>query len=360
MKVTGIWVYPIKGLRGISLHNAHLGSQGVQYDRRFMLFKVKENGDLQKLQLDRFPACSRFIPEIVGDEVHVRYMPPEVPLVPSCPEHRVVLRVPLNPDLSGLSQQVINLHQALVNAYRMGDYFDKWFTACFGFETIFFYIGDERRPVLGTNSPRSQPVVAAAPSTQGWLPYLYSYIWGGYNYVRGGNDQRQAESKPEPDWLAFADMAAYLVVTEKSLSNVNARFSNTTVDIVKFRPNIVVDGEVEFEEDFWAELSIGGRPVLALTKLCDRCTSLNVDYDTGRFGEGEKGVLLKKLMVDRRVDVGAKWEPVFGKYAFLVDDLDGADISVGDEVAVTKRTVERPAADWPYKDKTSARFYRYV
>lgn len=319
-----------------------------------MLFKVKENGDLQKLQLDRFPACSRFSPEIVGDEIHVRYKPPEVPLVPECLEQSVVLCVPLNPDLSRLDKQVINLHQALVNAYRMGDYFDKWFTACFGFETIFFYIGDERRPVLGTNSPRSQPVAAAAPPTQGWLSYLYSYIWD-------GRDQHQAESRPDTDWLAFADMAAYLVVTEKSLRNVNARFSNTNnaVDIVKFRPNIVIDGEVDFDEDFWTELSVSGRPVLALTKLCDRCTSLNVDYDTGRFGEGEKGSLLKKLMADRRVDVGAKWEPVFGKYAFLVGGLDGADVSVGDEVAVTKRAAERPAADWAYADKTIARFYRY-
>ncbi|KAL7899351.1 MOSC domain-containing protein [Trichoderma sp. SZMC 28014] len=354
MKVTGIWVYPIKGLCGIPLHNARLGPSGVQHDRRFMLFKVKENGDLQKLQLDKFPACSRFVPDIVDDEIHVRYMPPEVPLVPSCPEQNVLLRVPLNPDLSRLEKQAINLHQALVNAYRMGDSFDKWFTACFGFETIFFYIGDERRPVLGTYSPRSQPLVAAAPPTQGWIPYLYNYVWG-------GREQQQAESKPEPDWLTFSDMAAYLVVTEKSLRNVNARFSNTNnaVEIVKFRPNIVVDGEVDFDEDFWAELSINGRPVLALTKLCDRCTSLNVDYDTGRFGEGEKGSLLKKLMADRRVDKGAKWEPVFGKYAFLVDGLHGADVSVGDDVAVTKRTAERPAADWPFADKTIARFYRY-
>ncbi|KAL7922261.1 MOSC domain-containing protein [Trichoderma austrokoningii] len=345
MKITGIWVYPIKGLRGIPLHSARLGPQGVQHDRRFMLFKVKENGDLQKIQLDRFPACSRFVPEIVGDEIHVRYLPPEVPLVPSCPEQHVVLHVPLDPDLLGLDKQVINLHQSLVNAYRMGSHFDKWFTACFGFETIFFYIGDECRPVLGTNSPRSQPAVPPPP--QGWLPYLYSYIWS-------KGDQHQ----PEPDSLAFADMAAYLVVTETSLRNVNARFSSTTINIVQFRPNIVVDGEIDFDEDFWAELAINHRPVLALTKLCDRCTSLNVDYDTGRFGEGEKGSLLKKLMADRRVDKGAKWEPVFGKYAFLVDGLDGADVAVGDDVAVTRRTAERPAADWAYADQTIARFYR--
>ncbi|KAM0258124.1 hypothetical protein ACHAQJ_004030 [Trichoderma viride] len=352
MKVTAIWVYPIKALRGIPLHNAHLGPQGVKYDRRFMLYRVKEDGELAKIQLDRYPACSRFIQEIVGDEIHVRYLPPTVPLVPSCSEQSVVLRVPLDPDVSGLDRQVINLHQGLANAYRMGDYFDEWFTACFGFPTVLFYIGNECRPVLGTYSPRSQPG-AAPPAQQGWLSYLHGYVWG------GGHDQHQ----PEPDSLAFADMAAYLVVTEKSLGNVNARLTTSgPVDVVKFRPNIVVDGdgEGEFDEDFWAELSIRGRPTLAMTKLCDRCTSLNVDYETGRFGEGEKGMLLKKLMSDRRVDLGAKWEPVFGKYGFLVDGLDGVDISVGDEVAVTKRTAERPVSDWAYKDKSIARFYRYA
>ncbi|KAL7950197.1 MOSC domain-containing protein [Trichoderma barbatum] len=348
MKITAIWVYPIKALCGIPLHNAHLGPQGVKYDRRFMLYRVGEDGELAKIQLDRYPECSRFVQEIVGDEIHVRYQRPRDPLVPPCPEQNIVLRVPLDPDVSGLDRQVINLHQGLANCYRMGKHFDEWFTACFGFQTVLIYIGDERRPVFGTTSPRAQPAASAAPpAKQGWLPYLSSFVW---------RDQH----RPEPDWLTFSDVAAYLVVTEKSLGNVNARLSSGSVDIVKFRPNIVVDGEGEFDEDFWAELSIGGRPTLAMTKLCNRCTSLNVDYDTGRFGEGEKGMLLKKLMSDRRVDAGSKWSPVFGKYGFLVNDLDGVDVSVGDEVAVTKRTTERPVWDWPLKDKTIARFYRYA
>ncbi|KAH6607565.1 hypothetical protein Trco_003878 [Trichoderma cornu-damae] len=351
MKVTAIWVYPIKALRGVPLRSAHLGPQGVEYDRRFMLCKVDEDGRLSKIQLDRYPACSRFAQEIVGDEIRVRYQPPEEPLVPSRPQQAVVLRVPLDPDASGLDRQVVNLHQGLVNAYRMGPRFDEWFTACFGFRAALLYIGGERRPVLGTFSPRSQPAaVAAPPASDGWLSRLNGYAWG-------GRDQHQPG--PEPDWLAFSDVAAYLVVSEKSLGNVNARLSGGGADAVKFRPNIVVDGEGEFDEDFWAELSIGGRPTLALTKMCTRCTSLNVDYQTGRFGEGEEGALLKKLMSDRRVDMGSKWAPVFGKYGFLVGDLDGVDISVGDEVVVTKRTAERPVSDWPYKDAKAARFYRY-
>ncbi|KAL7937985.1 MOSC domain-containing protein [Trichoderma chlorosporum] len=348
MKVTAIWVYPIKALRGIPLHNARLGPQGVKYDRRFMLLRVGEDGELAKIQLDTYPQCSRFVPEIVGHEIHVRYQPPEEPLVPPRPEQSAVLCVPLDPDVSGLDRRVINLHQGLVSAFRMGAYYDEWFTACFGFPTVLFYIGDERRPVFGTFSPRAQPAAAAAPpAQQGWLPYLSSLAWGD-------------EPQPEPDWLTFSDMAPYLVATEKSLANVNARLSCGPVDIVKFRPNIVVDGEGEFDEDFWAELSIRGRPTLAMTKMCNRCVSLNVDYETGRFGQGEAGTLLKKLMSDRRVDLGSKWTPVFGKYGFLADGVDGVDVSVGDEVAVTRRTTERPVWDWPFKDKTIARFYRYA
>ena len=42
----------------------------------------------------------------------------------------------------------------------------------------------------------------------------------------------------------------------------------------------------------------------ALTNNCARCTSINVDFDTGVAAQGEKGTVLKKLMPDRRVDPG--------------------------------------------------------
>ena len=75
--------------------------------------------------------------------------------------------------------------------------------------------------------------------------------------------------------------------------------------------NIVVDGDVAWDEDFWTELQVhsgdkqaAAAPRLALTANCGRCRSINIDYDTGRVGEGEAGTLLKKLMKDRRVDAG--------------------------------------------------------
>lgn len=121
-----------------------------------------------------------------------------------------------------------------------------------------------------------------------------------------------------------------------------------------------MDGEGAWDEDFWTELQVDGgggsdgdgdkqgtATRLALTANCGRCRSINVDYDTGRFGEGEAGTLLKKLMRDRRVDAGNKWSPVFGRYAFLMSPADAADIAVGDEVSVTKRSAARSVWQWP-------------
>ncbi|RSL63743.1 hypothetical protein CEP54_005052 [Fusarium duplospermum] len=343
MKVTQIWFYPIKGIRGIQLESAKLGPQGLEHDRRFMLCKVEESGELTKIQLSKYPECSLFAQEVVGDKIRVRYLTPQEPLVPWRPEQDTVLDVPIDPKLDGLDRADVNLHQSLVVAYHMGPKYDAWFSACFGFNTALVFIGDGRRPVLGTFSPSAQR------SPQSWPSWLASYV-GGYGV-----------SRAEEDWLAFSDCAPYLFATEQSLNNVSARLAECDVDMRAMRPNIVLDGEIEWDEDFWAQLSINGVHSIALTKNCNRCTSLNVDYDTGRTAKGERGTVLKKLMSDRRVDVGAKYSPVFGRYGFLVSKPgNNAIVSIGDNVEVTERRTERTVWDWSLTDPTIARYYRHA
>ncbi|KPM33978.1 hypothetical protein AK830_g12595 [Neonectria ditissima] len=353
MKITELWVYPIKAIRGIQLTSARLGPQGIRHDRRFMLCKVEESGDLSKMQLSKYPQCTLFAQEIVGDTIHVRYLTPPEPLLPSRPEQATVLEVLLEPDLKALEKADINLHQSLVVAYRMGPRYDAWFSACFGFDTALVFIGDGRRPVLGTFSPNR------LPAAKSWISSVTSYVAG-------------STAEPgEEDWLAFTDCAPYLVTTEQSLRNVSARLATGEVEMGAFRPNVVVDGEAEWDEDFWAELSLNRSHRIALTKNCNRCTSLNVDYNTGRTAEGERGTVLKKLMSDRRVDTGAKYSPVFGRYGFLTSDVNtntnangsgsgsGSDeVSVGDSVEVIARTDKRAVWDWPIKDPGAARYYQ--
>lgn len=53
--------------------------------------------------------------------------------------------------------------------------------------------------------------------------------------------------------------------------------------------------------------------------------------------------MLKKLQSDRRVDKGAKWSPVFGRYGFWMGKGKEKEAvwSVGDKVKVTKVNTER-------------------
>lgn len=229
--------------------------------------------------------------------------------------------IPIQPETSKLGRIDIIMHQSPTKAYEMPTVFNEWFSACFGFEVILAYLGENLRPVLGTFSPN-------AIKPQGWLSTITSKIW--------------PIARVE-DGITFADCAPFLIVTESSLADVSARLpAGEVIDVTKFRPNIVLQGSPNaFDEDFWREIKVRDDVDLILTHNCVRCKSINIDYATGRPGTGESGKILKKLMKDRRVDAGTKYSPVFGRYAFLGSGAGGKSIGIGDDVTITARIKER-------------------
>ncbi|KAK8106235.1 uncharacterized protein PG998_003299 [Apiospora kogelbergensis] len=362
--------------------------QGLEHDRRFMLLKLLEDGSLQNVQIINFPECSRLFQAIDGDDIVVTHRPPGTTNHGADPE----LRVPLRPNTAGLETVDIQLFGTDTRAYRMGaEPYDRWFSACLGYEVLLVYIGDGRRRILA-HSPRQEAeaertknLASATTPSSSWLSTITSYITG---------TPRNATSEEDnDDWLTFNEAAPYLVASQASLRDVSSRLPpGEDADMMRFRPNIVVDGDEVtcWDEDYWGELlvspsssddgggggdegnkqkindsNIGSRSRicrLALTANCGRCLSVNIDYGTGRMAEGEAGMVLKKLMRDRRVDVGDKWSPIFGRYAHLLPTQQGdavitatgdqvsppgAVISVGDEVKVTKRNAERTVWRWP-------------
>lgn len=238
------------------------------------------------------------------------------------------LTVPLEPDTEGLDKIEITMHASPTYGFNMGQHYNQWFSKCFGYEVILLYLGDNRREVLGNVAPA---VARKQQSHESWMSKLTSKL-----PLRG-------DAAGVDEGIGFADVAPYLVVTEKSWENANARLpEDETLDITKFRPNIVVKGaEEDFEEDFWAELEIGETLKIVLTQNCARCTSINVDFATGKRGTGEAGSMLGKLSKDRRVDPGTKYSPVFGRYGFLYDASAVSRIQVGDVVRVARRNKER-------------------
>ncbi|CAG7952466.1 unnamed protein product [Penicillium salamii] len=343
-----LYVYPIKSLRPTSLKEGTLTNLGLEYDRHFMLLKVissEEGITLKNMHVPHFPEMSLFQTDIeypalnTAGKVIVTYNPPG-----SDSRH---LEIPLTPSTKVLNSLNITMHQSPTKGYDMGPEYNDWFSECFGYPVILAYLGPHTREVLGTLAPAKSKSRKSSWSLGKWELSILSLVAvltvfgyqlraeligcllicilgiGGFNYLR-----------PE-DRITFADCAPYLVISETSVQDVSGRLGEE-MDRTKFRPNIVVSGaEQAFEEDFWCALQIGQARLL-LTGNCIRCQSLNVDYGTGKMGTGESGTVLKKLMKDRRVDLGARFSPVFGRYSFL-DRGVGACLKIGDEVLVAER-----------------------
>ncbi|KAM5342167.1 hypothetical protein ACJ41O_015198 [Fusarium nematophilum] len=235
-----------------------------------------------------------------------------------------VIRFPLKPSVQDCPTMEVNLHASTATAYDMGDKLSKWFSDRLGFEARLVYIGNGSRPVLGSMAPNSPGGLKRArllKRIRGLVPFL------AYPSER----------------LVFNDIAHYLVVTEESNNQVSSRLdAGYTMDVTKFRPNIVLRGaSAPFEEDYWGELTFEGRIRMPLTANCWRCRSITVDYNTGKTATDDRGMVWKKLNKDRRVDQGAKYSPVFGRYGYCFGDATSHTLEVGQRVAVTRINAQR-------------------
>ena len=84
------------------------------------------------------------------------------------------------------------------------------------------------------------------------------------------------------DEVSFADTFAFLLTSMASLADLNTR-TQELVPMDRFRPNIVIDGEVPWAEDGWQKLRIGEAEI-ELLKPCARCKITTTDQLTGEQG----------------------------------------------------------------------------
>ncbi|KAF2115534.1 MOSC domain-containing protein [Lophiotrema nucula] len=326
MKISKIYVYPIKSLRPTPVSEAVASQYGFDHDRRFMLLKVKDDGSYQNMHVGAgFPQMTLFLTNISPLEtdgnsvglIHVDYKPPK-------PAESRSMKVPLRPSTENLHAIEVNMHNSPCKAFKMPAEYSRWFSDCFGFDVILAYLGDNLRTVRFEEMK---------PSQGGWISSISSTILGA--------------SSPNTPQIGFADCAPYLLVSKTSLDDVSSRLEGEEeMDVTKFRPNIVIEGaENAWDEDYWGKIKIGDTE-LNLEHNCVRCKSINVDYNTGEPGTGVSGSVLKKMQKDRRVDMGAKYSPVFGRYGYWSPKHGTKTFRVGDEVSITQVNPERTVWSW--------------
>ncbi len=131
--------------------------------------------------------------------------------------------------------------------------------------------------------------------------------------------------------LSLADDGPLLLVTEASMRQLNewiaadqalpdlpdldpddlsgAASASKPLDIVRFRPNVIVDGDVPFAEDAWNTVKIGDI-TFRKTVLCDRCVMTTIDPKTLAGGKEPIRTLARHRRWDGKTWFGIRLTPV--------------------------------------------------
>ncbi|MEP6607418.1 MAG: MOSC N-terminal beta barrel domain-containing protein [Burkholderiaceae bacterium] len=274
--IDALWVYPIKGCRGISVPSAIVASTGLEIDgigdREWVV--VDEDGRF--LSQRELPKMVQISTRLTGESLRIR--------APSM----LLLDVPFETEGAVMPVRVWNDE---LDAVTQGPIADAWFSEFLGLRCRLMRFDPEAH----RHSNRQYTGDVAAP-------------------------------------YKFADAFALLICSTASLADLNARLvanGQAAVTIERFRPNLVLDGIEAFEEDYIDHLTVGGARLKGV-KQCVRCTVPNVDLSSGEAGV-EPGFTLAAYRT--RAEVGGT---IFGINA-IVESGVGVQLSTQNSVEVSLR-----------------------
>jgi len=272
--ITGLNLYPIKGCRGFGARSARLPVTGLEVDgigdREWVL--VDAEGEF--LSQREYPRMALIETRFVGETLRLKAPGMLALEVPFASEGDVV---------------DVRVWHDRVAAVTQGEIADAWFSNFLGVTARLVRFDPEGKRIA--NHKYTGKVEA---------PYK------------------------------FADAFPLLITAQASLAAVNARLvksNEAPITMARFRPNIVLDGLPEFEEDYVKELRRGDL-VLRPVKQCSRCTVPGVDPMTGA-----SSTTVPDLLATFR---GTEDGVMFGVNAIVVDGA-GANLTVGDVFDVELR-----------------------
>lgn len=223
MRVSSLWIHPVKSCRAIAVDRAELDETGFRHDRRWMVVDASGRFVTQRER----PDLATVSVTVWGDHVALR-----------CDGHSA-LTLPFDPG-SHAPVRKVTVWDDTVEARGASPDASRWLLTTLGLE------GD----VVWMPPASVRPV-----------------------------DPRYAR---QVDRVGFADAFPLLVATEGSLEALNARLQQP-VPMERFRPNVVVSGAEAFEEDRWSVFRLGIVRCRA-AKACARCAIVNTDPWTGARG----------------------------------------------------------------------------
>jgi len=271
-QIAQLYIYPIKSCGGMDLDEALLTETGFDLDRAWMVVDTEGMFVTQR----ELPRMALIRPQLRSDDLVLR--------APG------MLALHLRIDAVESVTQV-QVWDDRLPAYDMGDLAAQWFSD---------FLAPQR--------------AAATPPRP-------------YRLVRFDPEQRRLSSLK---WTSgtealnqFADGFPLLVTSTASLAGLNRRLrsqGHTDVGMERFRPNIVLSGLDEHDEDRIDAMRIttaSGTVVLKPVKPCARCPIPNID-PANATSDPTVGDTLQSYRVDPRVDGGI----TFGMNVITLEGLD--------------------------------------
>lgn len=242
IKLTQIWIYPIKSLGGISLLTAGVMGKGLRYDRRMMLIDETGTAITQRV----YPKMALFKPSVSGEQLKIKYGQHELklPLV----EHD--LSRPLD----------VSIWKDRVKAFEVGTAPSEWFSDMLDVRCkLVFFPEENDRPV----DPRY--------------------------HVNNEN-------------VSLADAYPFMIIGQSSLDDLNSKLDEP-VPMNRFRPSFVFEGGNPYEEDNWRNFVIGDVRFVGV-KPCDRCVLTTVNQITAEKGVEPLKTLASYRKKDNKIYFG--------------------------------------------------------
>ncbi|GAB5520629.1 MAG: MOSC domain-containing protein [Rhodothermales bacterium] len=264
--VAELCIYPIKSTYRIALDEANVEPRGLQWDRRWML--VDENGRFISQREDA--SLTQLRSTVSRDGLSVRTTAGET----------ITIAIPT----PHARREAVTVWGDQVDAAGYSEAVNAWFSR----------VLDRAVQLVFMDDAASRPI------------------------------DPDYQARPEEE-VSFADGYPLLVTTTASLADLNTRL-DSAVPMERFRPNIVLTGDLEpFEEDRWLTVDVGDVRFRAV-KPCGRCVVITTDQDTGERHKEPLKTLATYRRFNKKVNFGHN----------LVPESSGT-IHVGDPVRVTYR-----------------------
>ncbi len=235
LKLSEIYIYPVKSLGGIRLDFANITTRGLENDRRFML--VDENGRF--LSQREHPQLAIFQTEIEGKFLKITHKKTKQNLT-------INLSPPSQPSLLS-----VTIWDDNTTAVESSSEASAWFTKILEIPVRLVYMPEESQRKTDTQ------------------------------YSLTGEEI-----------TSFSDGYPILIIGQSSLDDLNDRLENP-VNINRFRPNFVFTNGEPFEEDNWHEFTVGNIRFFGV-KPCARCIMTTIDQETGEKKDREPLLTLNK------------------------------------------------------------------